>query len=284
MKMNEQCLPCLINQVIKTSNICNIDNRQELYKKVFDYLSKIDFNKTNPEIIGETFRLLKIHTNNNDPYKHIRKYYNDLFLNQFHQFDKDIGDSFNKAIKYAIVGNVIDFGPIDNDINDKISVFDKIDNLKMEIDDSHILYNDIINANTLLYLGDNCGEIVLDKLLIKRIKMINPSIDIYFAVRGDNVVNDNIEEDAYYVKMDEYAHIINNGDDSLGTVLQRTSNDFKYIYNNADIVISKGQANYESLSDEKKNIYYLLMIKCDVISHYTGIPKDSLVCFRGKYV
>ena len=130
----------------------------------------------------------------------------------------------------------------------------------MEIDDSHILYNDIINANTLLYLGDNCGEIVLDKLLIKRIKMINPSIDIYFAVRGDNVVNDNIEEDAYYVKMDEYAHIINNGDDSLGTVLQRTSNDFKYIYNNADIVISKGQANYESLSDEKKNIYFYVVI------------------------
>lgn len=289
MEINERCLPCLINQVIKVANITNVKDKQGLYKKVFQYLSTIDFHLTNPEIIGETFLMIKKQINNNDPYQKIRQYYNQLFLQHIDQFDQQIEKDqqpFHKAIQYAIIGNIIDFSPINNQlVNDKTSIFDYFQKYSQEmnqfsIDHSKQLYNNIKNSHTLLYLGDNCGEICLDKLLMKQIKKINPHIQIYFGVRGENVVNDNIEEDAYFVGIDEYAQIISNGDYSLGTILKRTSQEFQNIYNKADIIIAKGQANYESLSEEKRNIYFLLMIKCAVISEYIDAKQGSMICFK----
>lgn len=279
MKINEECLPCLINQVIKVANITNCSNRDDLYHQVFEQLSKIDFNKSNPEIIGMIFELVKKHLNNEDPYQEIRQYYNNLFLQSYDDFDKKI-NSFKTAIKYAIIGNIIDFSPINNQEITKIDDwFDNIDNLSLTIDHVDKLINDIKKAKTILYLGDNCGEICLDKLLLKRIKQLNPSLKIYFGVRGKPVVNDSIESDAYEVDIDEYASIISNGDNSLGTILSRTSAQFNQIYQNCDFVIAKGQANFESLSEENKKIYFLLMVKCDVIAKYINVPEKSLVCY-----
>ena len=279
MKINEKCLPCLINQVIKVANITNCSNRDDLYHQVFEQLSKIDFNKSNPEIIGMIFELVKKHLNNEDPYQGIRQYYNNLFLQSYDDFDKKI-NSFKTAIKYAIIGNIIDFSPINNQEITKIDDwFDNIDNLSLTIDHVDKLINDIKKAKTILYLGDNCGEICLDKLLLKRIKQLNPSLKIYFGVRGKPVVNDSIESDAYEVGIDEYASIISNGDNSLGTILSRTTAQFNQIYQNCDFVIAKGQANFESLSEENKKIYFLLMVKCDVIAKYINVPEKSLVCY-----
>lgn len=279
MKINEKCLPCLINQVIKVANITNCSNRDDLYHQVFEKLSKIDFNKSNPEIIGMIFELVKKHLNNEDPYLEIRRYYNNLFLQNYDNFDKKI-DSFKTAIKYAIIGNIIDFSPINNQEIMKIDDwFDNIDNLSLAIDYVDQLINDIKNAKTILYLGDNCGEICLDKLLLKRIKQLNPTLKIYFGVRGEPVVNDSIEADGYEVGIDEYASIISNGDNSLGTVLSRTSAEFNRIYKNCDFVIAKGQANFESLSEEDKKIYFLLMVKCGVIAKYINVHEKSLVCY-----
>ena len=279
MKINEKCLPCLINQVIKVANITNCSNRDDLYHQVFEQLSKIDFNKSNPEIIGMIFELVKKHLNNEDPYQEIRQYYNNLFLQSYDDFDKKI-NSFKTAIKYAIIGNIIDFSPINNQEITKIDdCFDNIDNLSLTIDHVDKLINDIKKAKTILYLGDNCGEICLDKLLLKRIKQLNPSLKIYFGVRGKPVVNDSIESDAYEVGIDEYASIISNGDNSLGTILSRTSAQFNQIYQNCDFVIAKGQANFESLSEENKKIYFLLMVKCGVIAKYINVPEKSLVCY-----
>lgn len=279
MKINEKCLPCLINQVVKVANITNCSNRDDLYHQVFEQLSKIDFNKSNPEIIGMIFELVKKHLNNEDPYQEIRQYYNNLFLQSYDDFDKKI-NSFKTAIKYAIIGNIIDFSPINNQEITKIDDwFDNIDNLSLTIDHVDKLINDIKKAKTILYLGDNCGEICLDKLLLKRIKQLNPSLKIYFGVRGKPVVNDSIESDAYEVGIDEYASIISNGDNSLGTILSRTSAQFNQIYQNCDFVIAKGQANFESLSEENKKIYFLLMVKCGVIAKYINVPEKSLVCY-----
>lgn len=279
MKINEKCLPCLINQVIKVANITNCSNRDDLYHQVFEQLSKIDFNKSNPEIIGMIFELVKKHLNNEDPYQEIRQYYNNLFLQSYDDFDKKI-NSFKTAIKYAIIGNIIDFSPINNQEITKIDDwFDNIDNLSLTIDHVDKLINDIKKAKIILYLGDNCGEICLDKLLLKRIKQLNPSLKIYFGVRGKPVVNDSIESDAYEIGIDEYASIISNGDNSLGTILSRTSAQFNQIYQNCDFVIAKGQANFESLSEENKKIYFLLMVKCGVIAKYINVPEKSLVCY-----
>lgn len=288
MRIKDKCLPCLVNQVIKVADITNADNREDLYKEVFLYLSQLDFNKTNPEITGATFAMLKKHIGNDDPYYEVRKYYNDLILDMMDGLEEKINresDSFFQALKYAVIGNIIDFSPIHNNtMEDILKFINDAERLKFAINHVKQLQQNILSADSLLYLGDNCGEICFDKILIKKMKEQNPALKVYFGVRGEAVINDSIEEDAYYVGMGEYAKIISNGDNSLGTVLERTSHEFKEIYHKADIIIAKGQANYECLSEQKdKNIYFLLMTKCDVIAKDIGVPVKSLICMNNYY-
>ena len=286
MRMHDKCLPCVVNQVIKVANITGVNKKEELLREVFTYLSKMNYDITTPEIIGEIFNMIKRHTNNPDPYKEARNYYNTIFLNLLPEFERKIEQAENPfilAIRYAIVGNIIDFNPIHNTLLEEVyDYFEKMQLLELAIDDSHSLLKDIKKAETLLYLGDNCGEICLDKILLKKIKELNPNIKLRFGVRGKSVVNDSIAEDAYSVGIHEYADVIDNGDGSLGTVLNRTSPSFKDVYKKADVVIAKGQANYECLSEENKNIYFLLMTKCDVIANDIGVEEKKMICMKNK--
>lgn len=286
MRMQDKCLPCVVNQVIKVANITGVDTKEELLREVFTYLSRMDFEITTPEIIGEIFGMIKRHTNNPDPYKETREYYNSMFLKLIPEFERKIEEAeypFLLAMRYAIVGNIIDFNPIHNTLLEDIyDCFDKMEQFELAIDDSRTLMEDILGAQTLLYLGDNCGEICMDKILLRKIKELNPSIRLLFGVRGKPVVNDSIAEDAYAVGIDEYAEIVDNGDGSLGTVLGRTSPAFQEVYNKADVVIAKGQANYECLSEENKNIYFLLMTKCDVIANNIGVEEKRMICMKNK--
>lgn len=286
MKMHDKCLPCIVNQAIKVANLTGVTNKEDLMKEVFSYLSNMNFESTTPEVIGEIFELIKIQTKHPDPYKETRDYYNSLFMKLLPDFEKKIEESeqsFLLAVRYAIVGNIIDFNPIHNTLlEDVYDYFEQMDELELAIDDSQKLMDEILNANTVLYLGDNCGEICLDKILLKKIKQLNPKVRLLFGVRGKPVVNDSIAEDAYAVGIDEYAEIIDNGDGSLGTVLHRTSPEFRAAYEKADIIIAKGQANYECLSEEKKNIYFLLMTKCDVIATDIGVKEKKMICMKNR--
>lgn len=283
MKMNDKCLPCVINQAIKVANMTKVDDKEALLREVFLYLSKADFEISTPEMIGEIFELIKQHTNS-DPYKETRKYYNSLFLPLLPELEEKIAKSDNPfllAIRYAIVGNIIDFNPIHNTLLEDIYHYlDKTQQMELAINHSEELMEEVVNAKSLLYLGDNCGEICLDKLFLQQIKKINPEISLFFGVRGKPVVNDSIEEDAYFVGIDHYAKIIDNGDSSIGTVLKRTSSRFRAIYEEADLVISKGQANYECLSEEKKKIFFLLMTKCGVIANDIGVDEKQMICMK----
>jgi len=284
MRINEQCLACLVNQSVKTAKLVGASNREELYRKIFSYMSALDFSKTNPEIVGENYRLIKEHTGCTDPYRETKRFYNQRFLERMNDYEEKI-HTMKDAVKYAIVANIIDFNPVHGNVDEDIKTyFSKIDSLELTINDTDRLTADIQNAKSILYLGDNCGEICFDKLLIKKIREINPQCDIYFGVRGEAVVNDNTEEDACFVGMNEVAMIVNNGDYSLGTILSRTSAEFQRIFQEADVVIAKGQANYESLSEEKKNIYFLLMTKCKVIAEDIGIKEKALVCMKNRLV
>lgn len=230
MRIQDKCIPCTVNQAIKVADMVGLEDKSELLRKVFSYLSEVDYKgSSTPELIGEIFALLKEETGNEDPYKETREHYNKMFLERLLELEQEIG-----------------------------------------------------KANNLLYLGDNCGEICFDKILVKRMKKMNPQCHIYFETRGKAVVNDSVEADAYAVGMDEYATIISNGDSSLGTVLYRTSEEFQQVYQKADIVIAKGQANYECLSEESKNIFFLLMTKCKVIADDIGVPEMQMICMKRR--
>lgn len=280
MRINDQCLPCLVNQAIKIAKLCGLKERDELYREVFSNLSTIDFSKTNPEIIGQNYQIIKRYVGLNDPYKELKSQYNQMFLNKLPEYDRKI-NSFEDAVKYAIVANIIDFNPIHEDVERQVQhYFSSLDQLVLTINHVESLISDVMKSKNILYLGDNCGEICFDKLLIQRIKQLNPDCRVYFGVRGEAVVNDNTVEDAYQVGMNKVADVISNGDCSLGTVLERTSKEFQKVFDTADFVIAKGQANYESLSERNKKIYFLLMTKCRVIADDIGVPTHSLICMK----
>ena len=285
MKMQEKCLPCVVNQAIKVADMVGMKEKGNLLRRVFSYLSKVDYNAiTSPELIGEIFSIIKEETGNQDPYKETRQKYNKMFLERLPAYEKEIEQSknpFEEAVKYAIIGNVIDFNPIHElTIRDVERHFKRLKGENLEINDASLLQKELETAKTILYLGDNCGEICLDKILLKKMKAMNPKVQIFFATRGAAVVNDSIEEDAYLVGIDEVATVVSNGDSSLGTVLSRTSKEFLQIYEKADVVIAKGQANYECLSTEKKNIYFLLMTKCQAIAKDIGALEMKMILKR----
>ena len=287
MKLQDKCLPCIVNQAMKVADIVGLQEKSHLLRRVFGYLSRVDYEETtSPELIGEIFSIIKEETGNPDPYRETRIKYNQMFLERTAKLEEEIDkadDPLTEAVKYAIIGNIIDFNPIHElTVEDVEELFEKLKKEELKVNDVPALTKEIKQAGTILYLGDNCGEICLDKILIKKIRKMNPECRVYFATRGAAVVNDSVEEDAYMVHMDEYAYILSNGDSSLGTVLHRTTEEFRRIYQSADIVIAKGQANYECLSEEEKNIYFLLMTKCVVIAGDIGVPEMKMICMRKK--
>jgi len=159
-----------------------------------------------------------------------------------------------------------------------------INAISLVVDHSESLYQRLKTARSLMYLGDNCGEICLDKLFIKYIKKEFPNIKIYFGVRGQAIVNDVTLEDAQMVAMEEVAEVIENGDSSLGTVIERVSDEFREKFYNADVVIAKGQGNYESLSEiDRNNVFHLFMAKCNPVSNSLGVKTLSIVCVENEH-
>ncbi len=182
---------------------------------------------------------------------------------------------FGMALRLSIAGNIMDYGASGSfEVEPTIR---RVLESDFAIDHSVELEKRIKSATKILYLGDNAGEIVFDKLFIEMI--MHPHLT--FAVRGSNVLNDATIEDAQEVGIDLVADVISNGYDAPSTVLSECSTEFLKIYNEADLIISKGQGNFEGLIDENDpRIFFLLMIKCDVVAEVIGVEKGSFVVYN----
>ncbi|MCY6372637.1 damage-control phosphatase ARMT1 family protein [Clostridium ganghwense] len=289
MKLDLNCITCNINQAIKIMDLLEMERnkKEEMMREVLEYLSNADYSKCNPEVIGGTWNIILKYIENDNPYSDIKKYYNIEVLKMIEEIENLIRNSdnkFNTALKIAIAGNLIDFAAkhkFDLDMLKKKIM--NIQELNLTIDHSKNLYESLKIAKSVMYLGDNCGEICLDKLFIKYIKNEFPNVKVYFGVRGKIIVNDVTFDDAQMVGMQEVADTIENGDGSLGTVIERVSDEFREKFYGADVVIAKGQGNYESLSEiDKKNIFHLFMAKCEPVSSSLGVKTMSIVCVENK--
>lgn len=182
---------------------------------------------------------------------------------------------FGMALRLSIAGNIIDYGASGSfEVEPTIR---RVLESDFAIDHSLELEKHIKSSSKILYLGDNAGEIVFDKLFIEMI--MHPNLT--YAVRGSNVLNDATIEDAQQVGIDLVADVISNGYDAPSTVLSECSPEFIKIYNKADLIISKGQGNFEGLMDESDpRIFFLLMVKCDVVAEIIGVDKGSFVVYN----
>ena len=155
---------------------------------------------------------------------------------------------------------------------------DRVMEARLAIDDSRQLRQDLEQADSLLYIGDNCGEIVLDKLFLSSLNVAQK----YFVVRDSPIINDVTFEDAILTGIDKVAKVITTGDNSPGVVWESTSEQFKSAFVNSDVIISKGQGNFEGLMDvDHQSIYFLLVTKCDIVAENVGVETGKYVVKKG---
>ncbi len=276
--MNYECLLCQIKGLDKRMDKFEIaiEKRNLLVSYLFEYISGIDVeNSYSPEVTRDIFYSLKEVSEIEDPYFKEKNKSNREMLDRYFEFQEQVqnsNDKFDTALRLAIAGNIIDFGPTDKfDVSGTIK---RVLNSDFAIDHSQQLKVEVEKANTILYLGDNCGEVVLDKLFLETINHPN----VYFAVRNSPILNDVTEKEALHVGIDKVAKIVSNGDDAPSTLLHRVSSSFLEIYKSADLIISKGMGNFEGLMDETDDrLFFLLMIKCPVIGEIIGAENGSFI-------
>ncbi len=279
MKMSLDCIPCIINNFVQLLKKDDIPEtiREPALRRLLTLLSQADYRQSPPVLGRDIHRMIRQELNDPDPYRDVKARYNQMLLDLYPKFEAMVNraeDSFDTAMRLAIAGNVIDFGS-----QHRLDIFETIDRVmeaQLAIDDSQLLRTDLAAATHLLYIGDNCGEIVLDKLFLSHIDVEH----ISFVVRNGPVINDITMEDARMVGIDQIADIITTGDDSPGAVWETASDEFKRIFNEADIIISKGQGNLEGLLDVPGNIYFLFVSKCDLIAKEIGVKKGDFVVKR----
>lgn len=287
MRFSLDCLPCLLQQAIRIArlNLETEEEQRQLLQRLLAEMASMDSNVSSPYIAQKMHRELKKALQNSDPYHQEKAYYNQEMLKLESELSHLVGTSVNPldtALKLAAAGNIIDFGPGHDLSRDKV-----LQTIRetMEKDYPQQVFTSLRNvlkaATKLLYLGDNAGEIVFDKIFIRTIKAYYPELEIYFATRGEAVINDATEEDAYAVGMDAYANIINNGTDIPGTILEHCSDTFLTIFNAADVIIAKGQGNFESLCGSgRSNLYYIFLCKCNLFMERFGTRQNDIVVLK----
>jgi hypothetical protein len=286
MKTAFDCIPCIANQAHKVAKLVALpaDKHEALLRDALHFLSEVSFDIPAPVLSEKVWKMATHYAGNTDPLLSVRQFYNKEMMKLFPKWWKTIQanqpENLTLAMKLAIAGNIIDFGtPHNFDIQ---SVRHKIDNIlhtEIAVDNSDILFSKLEKADQLLYLGDNCGEIVFDKLFIQKIRQEYPNLHITFVTRGKPVLNDIIRSDAFEVGINEVAEIIDNGDGAPSTVLERVSQTLLDKMEQADVIISKGQGNFEGLDQAPfANLFFLFMVKCPYIASLTKAPLGGLLC------
>jgi damage-control phosphatase, subfamily I len=279
LKTYLDCLPCILNQTLRAvrQTTANEDIQREVLNAVAAAIPLMHVDLRPPEIACEGYRLIRDITGDDDPYRKIKTAANKKALKLYPEIKNLVNQSecpLLTACKLAIAGNSIDHGP--SLAAEVETVFESAVKTELAANDFIEFEDNIKNASLILYIGDNCGEIVFDRVLLEEIEK-STKAEIIFAVRGRPVINDVTESDAVETGVDKICKIISNGTDIPGTILKKCSPEFKQYYESADVVISKGQGNYESLEGEKGNIFFLLKAKCDLAARLLGVKVGDAV-------
>ena len=271
------CFTRAFERLITKENISNEAKNNFTREMIGLYYNNQD-KLSAPEFSRELHHILRSYTHNPDPYLSEKKENNDQAADMIPKLEMIVRESsnpFNTSLRLAIAGNIIDFA-----VNDRFNLQATIDmalESEFAIDHSEQMEKKIRHAHTVLYLGDNAGEIVFDKLFIKTIN--HPRLT--YVVRGAPVINDATMYDAEYTGMKEVANVISSGYDAASTIPEKSSKQFQEYFREADVIISKGQGNLEGLFPlNDKRIFFLLMVKCDVMAEFLKVKKGSLVVYN----
>lgn len=282
MKVHLDCIPCLLRQVLEATKMSAIDEvvQENCLREVMIYLSNEKRTKILPELGTEVHRIVKRVTGNLDPYNQLKEKYSHMALELYPKLKftaENSEDPLLAAVKVAIAGNVIDFGP-KVDINLEKEVEEVLNN-ELAVNDIDQLKKSVFKSRKILYLADNSGETVFDRILIE--ELLKRNVKVTYAVKDAPILNDATFRDAEIAGITEMAKVMSIGSDCTGVLLKECSRKFLEEFYNSNSVISKGQGNYESLSEIKhKEIFFLLKVKCPIIAEDIEVETGSTILKR----
>ncbi|BBO79864.1 hypothetical protein DSCO28_04300 [Desulfosarcina ovata subsp. sediminis] len=283
MESTLDCIVCFVRQALDAARMVSADSsvHEEIVREVLQWTAAMDL-RMPPPVLGQRIhrRLRKI-SGNRDPYRAIKAQSNRMALELMPDLKKAVEAapaSLIMALRLALAGNVIDMG-----VSSTISSADiqgAVDTALTEplVGPLATFRLALHEAHNILYLADNAGEIVFDRLLIEQLGPERVTV----AVRGAPVINDATLEDATEAGLDDFVSVVDNGSDAPGTLLEDCSETFRRRFDSADLIIAKGQGNFESLSSAKRNIFFLFKVKCSVIASHVGLPQGTHVLAMPK--
>lgn len=279
MKASAECIYCIMNKTYELfcKYVEDEEERFKFTKELLKEMSSYPDDMTAPYLNSKVMKILKRKINVNDLYINEKELYNNKILSIEEDIVNNIESSNDKllsGLKYAMVGNFIDFGAM-KEVDDKLlkRIIDTALSQKVDISTYELFKKEILEAKKLCYILDNAGEVVFDKIFIEIIRELNRDVKIDIIVRGEPTLNDVTYKDAISVGIDEYGRIIENGTDIPGTDLKVVNEEAKKSIFESNIVIAKGQGNFETLCGVDANIYYIFLCKCDMFVRRFNIKK-----------
>lgn len=272
VRLRSECVTCLLGKYLTRflAGYPGEDDRKKLeyMQRVLKIFAEAPVDVGGPVISRDIKRIQKEMYGFAEDFSREKLYYNGLMLGREEELDQKVqkaDDPLRQALQYALTGNYIDFGALGNAVSEeKLSeLIEAAGEIAFDEGEYQALRKDLDQGKKLVYLTDNCGEIVTDKVLIRCLKRLYPGLDITVIVRGTPVINDATMEDAEQVGLTEVVHVIGNGDSGIaGTHLEEISEEARAEFEAADLILSKGMGNYETLRKCGANVYYLFLCKC----------------------
>ena len=289
MKVSVECMHCLVKRQAENIKKYPDEEKKAAYLgKVLGIIANHAAEEPAPVLLSHIGRLHEVYFGKPFSFEELKQGYNAMMLEKEAEIREKItqaADPLAVALRFAQIGNFIDFGAMDSVDDAKLMEFLKqAETLPLSKDTYQSFTEDLKKAKKLVYMTDNCGEVVLDKLLLETIKQTAPHLEMTIIVRGEPVLNDATKEDALQVGLETCGKVIPNGTNIAGTYLPWVSAEAKDALEEADLLISKGQGNFESLHGCGLNIYYLFLCKCQWFMERFGLPQYSGVFLNEKDV
>lgn len=283
MKTSLDCVPCFVRQALDAARFITDDKavHEQIVREVLLLTAEIDLADSPPSVSQQIHRRLREITAVRDPYLGPKDQFNRLALEMLPELRarlESAEDPLLMAVRLAIAGNVIDMA-----VNQGLTEADVHEAVEQTLSEPFTGSMEefrlaVSEAEDILYLADNAGEIIFDRLLVEQLLPTRVTV----AVRGSAVINDATLDDARTAGLDEIVELIDNGSDAPGTILSDCSEDFQRRFHDASLIISKGQGNFETLSSEPANMFFLLKVKCPAIARCLGLPLGSHVLKRAS--
>jgi len=287
MKVYPECVPCFALQALRATDLATQDEtlRWEILIEACKKIATFRPGMKPVEMAEIIYPLVGEKTGVPDPYAPVRHETNQHALSLYPFFKALVEESdvpIKTAIKLAIIGNSIDFGVPHNHLANLKTEAITLLHEPLAIDHTAELFDRLKKAKYLLLLADNSGEIVLDRLLLEIIQDHYPNLQITIAVREVPIINDVTLEDVKEAGFPNTIQAISSGNRTPGVILKKANQNFLDVYNDADIILSKGQGNYEGLSDDAdERVFFLFRAKCAIIARHVGVKEGTMIVKKG---